>query len=86
MSTTTGIGSSQQIDPETNVILHVQLYPSRNRALTKMFLRDPTQKQAIDDAEFLVDGAPWLHAALFELGMHFRHETFGDRNPSNVSS
>jgi len=51
-----------------------------------MFLRDPTQKQAIDDAEFLVDGAPWLHAALFELGMHFRHETFGDRNPSNVSS
>ena len=69
------------VDPDTNVILHVQLYPSRNTAMTKMFLRELTEKHAIDDAEFLVDGAPWLHAGLFELGLHFRHETFGERNP-----
>lgn len=69
------------VNPETNVILHVQLYPSRNTALTKMFLRELQEKHAIDDAEFFVDGAPWLHAGLFELGMHFRHETFGERNP-----
>jgi transposase-like protein len=24
---------------------------------------------------------PGLHAGLFELGLHFRHETHGDRNP-----
>jgi transposase-like protein len=31
--------------------------------------------------KFFVDGAPWLHAGLFGLGLHFRHETFGERNP-----
>ena len=69
------------VDPDTNVILHVGLYSSRNTAVTKLFLRELQDKHAIDDAEFLVDGAPWLHAGLFELGMHFRHETYGDRNP-----
>jgi transposase-like protein len=69
------------VDPDTNIILHVGLYPSRNTAITKVFLRELQDKHAIDDAEFLVDGAPWLHAGLFELGMHFRHETHGDRNP-----
>ena len=69
------------VDPDTNIILHVGLYPSRNTAITKVFVRELQDKHAIDDAEFLVDGAPWLHAGLFELGMHFRHETFGNRNP-----
>jgi putative transposase len=69
------------VEPATNVILHVRLYPSRNTALTKMFLRELKEKHTITDAEFFVDGAPWLHAGLFELGMHFRHETFGERNP-----
>ena len=69
------------VDPDTNVILHVGLYASRNTAITKLFLRELQDKHAIDDAEFLVDGAPWLHAGLFELGMHFRHETHGNRNP-----
>jgi transposase-like protein len=69
------------VDPDTNVILHVGLYASRNTAMTKTVLRELQDKHIIDDAEFLVDGAPWLHAGLFELGMHFRHETHGDRNP-----
>jgi transposase-like protein len=55
------------VDPNTNIILHVALYDT---AVTKMFLRELEDKHAIDDAEFLVDGAPWLHAGLFELGMH----------------
>jgi transposase-like protein len=46
------------VEPATNVILHVRLYPSRTTALTKMFLRELQDKHAIDDAEFLVDGAP----------------------------
>ena len=69
------------VDPETNVILHLRLYPARNNGLTKRFLRELAEKHDVEDAEFLVDGAPWLHAGLFELGMHFRHETHGDRNP-----
>ncbi|UWG48120.1 Transposase [Halanaeroarchaeum sp. HSR-CO] len=69
------------VDVENNEILYLALYPSRTTALTKMFLRELGEKHDVEDAEFFVDGAPWLHAGLFELGMHFRHETFGERNP-----
>jgi transposase-like protein len=69
------------VEPETNVILHVSLYSTRTIVTTKLFLRDLAEKHEVDDAEFLVDGTPWLQARLFELAMHFRHETFGVRNP-----
>jgi transposase-like protein len=69
------------VDPATNQILHCRLFMTRNLALKKRFLRELDQKHNVDDAEFLVDGAPWLQAGLHELGMHFRHETFGERNP-----
>jgi transposase-like protein len=69
------------VEPETSAILHIRLYPTRNIVTTKMFLRELAEKHDVEDAEFLVDGAPWLQAGLFELGMHFRHETFGERNP-----
>ena len=29
---------------------------------------------------FLVDSAPWLQAALFELSLRFQHVTHGNRN------
>jgi transposase-like protein len=69
------------VELNINVFLHVRFYPSRNTALTKMFLRELQDKHPIDDAVFLVDGAPWLHAGLFELGVHFGHDTHGYRNP-----
>ncbi len=69
------------VDPETNVILHVGVYTARTTVSTKWFLNELQEKHDIDNAEFFVDGAPWLHAGLFALGMHFRHETHGDRNP-----
>ena len=69
------------VDPESNIILHIGLYTARTSVSTKWFLQELQEKHDIDDAEFFVDGAPWLHAGLFELGMHFRHETHGDRNP-----
>ncbi len=69
------------VNPETNHILHVGLYAARNTAVTKMFLSELDEKHDISDAEFIVGGAPWLQAGLFELGVHFRHETFGERNP-----
>lgn len=69
------------VDPDSNDILHVGLYTTRTTVATKMFLNELQKKHDIEDAEFFVDGAPWLHAGLFELGVHFRHETHGDRNP-----
>ena len=69
------------VDPETNVILHVGVYTARTTVATKMFLWELEEKHDIEDAEFYVDRAPWLHAGLHELGMHYRHDTHGDRNP-----
>ena len=60
------------VDPETNEFLHVKLYPTRTIVVTKQFL---TELQ-----ENLVDGAPWLQAALFEENLRFQHVTHGDRN------
>jgi transposase-like protein len=68
------------VKPDTNIILHIRLNTPRNTAVTKLFLRELTHKQAIADTKFFVDGAPWLHAGLFGLSLHFRHETFGERN------
>ena len=69
------------VDPNTGSILHIQLFPHRTIVTTKNFLDELAEKHAVEDAEFLVDGAPWLQAALFERGLAFRHETFGERNP-----
>ena len=67
--------------PSTNRILHAGLYSHRNMAMTSFFLEELDEKHEVRDAEFLVDGAPWLHAGLRALGVHFRQETFGERNP-----
>ncbi len=69
------------VDPETGRILHIRLFPHRTIVTTKIFLDELAAKHAVEDAEFLVDGAPWLQTALFERGFAVRHETFGERNP-----
>ena len=38
------------------------------------------ERHQLEDTEFLVDGAPWLHAALTHYGYEFRHETHGRKN------
>ena len=48
--------------------------------MTKQFLAELQEKHRVADAVFLVDGAPWLHAALFEEKLRFRHVTYGDWN------
>jgi len=67
--------------PSTNRILHAGLYSHRNMAMTSSFLEEIDEKHEVRDAEFLVYGAPWLHAGLRELGVHVRQRTFGDQNP-----
>jgi len=68
------------VDPNTNRLLHVRLYSTRTQALTEMFLSELREKHLVDDAIFLVDGAPWLQAACHRLGLRFQHVTHGNRN------
>jgi transposase-like protein len=53
----------------------------RNMAMTNMFLEELDEKHEVRNTEFLVDGAPWLHAGLHEIGVYLRQKTFSDRNP-----
>jgi transposase-like protein len=68
------------VDPDTNHLLHVRLYSTRTQALSEMFLSELREKHLVDDATFLVDGAPWLQAACHRLGLRFQHVTHGNRN------
>jgi len=68
------------VDPTTNRLLHVALYPTRTTAISEMFLKELCEKHLVDDAIFLVDGAPWLQAACHHLGLRFQHVTHGNRN------
>jgi transposase-like protein len=68
------------VDPETNEFLHVRLFPTRTTVLTTQFLQELTEKHDVTDSLFLVDGAPWLQAALFDLNLRFQHLTHGNRN------
>lgn len=68
------------VDPETGEFLHVRLFPSRTIILTKHFLQELVEKHDVDESLFLVDGAPWLQAALAQLGLRFQHVIHGNRN------
>ncbi len=62
------------VDPKANRLLHVKLSPTRNQAITEMFLAELREKHLIDDALFLADSAPWLQAALHRHGLDYRYE------------
>ncbi|MEZ3163925.1 IS6 family transposase [Halorubrum sp. RMP-47] len=68
------------VDPDTNRMLHVRLYSTRNSAVSSMFLSELREKHQVDDAVFLVDGAPWLHAACHRHGLRCQHVAHGNRN------
>jgi len=68
------------VDPATNEFLHFRLHPACTIALTERFLRELRAKHDVEDALFLVDGAPWLQAALHRYDYRFHHETHGNRN------
>lgn len=50
-------------DPDTNRLLHIRLFSTGTTANTSMFLSGLREKYQVDDATFLVDGAPWLQTA-----------------------
>ncbi len=59
------------VDPETGRILHIRLFSHRTIVTTKIFLDELAEKHDVEDAEFLVDRAPWLHAALSNEDLRF---------------
>lgn len=77
--------SIDAVEPQTNVFLHVGLYPTRTKMATKLFLTERNEKHNLVDAEFVVDGDPGLQAGLLELAVQYRHEFHGDRNPAECT-
>jgi transposase-like protein len=69
------------VDPGTNHLLHVRLFPIKNQALTEMFLIKLREKHLVDDAIFLFDGTLWLQVAWYHHSLRFQHVTRGNRNP-----
>ena len=68
------------VDPQTNEFLHVRLFQTRATQLTVLFLRELREKQQVEHATFLVDGAQYLKAALERLGLRFQITRHGNRN------
>ncbi|MXR40775.1 IS6 family transposase [Halobaculum sp. WSA2] len=68
------------VDPGTNEFLHVRLFQTRTTQLTVLFLRKLREKQQVEQATFLIDGAHDLNAALGRLGLRFQIRRHGNRN------
>jgi transposase-like protein len=51
------------VDSETNRLLYLRLFPTRNLAISETFLAGLREKHLVDDALFLADSVPWLQAA-----------------------
>jgi hypothetical protein len=60
------------VDPQTNEILHISLYPTANKQTTRWFLTELHRRYQLDDVEFLVDDADYLGPVLAEDGYRFQ--------------
>ena len=68
------------VDPETNRILHVRLFPTYTIPIGREFLTELCEKHDVSDAVFLVDDAADLAGALRQEGLEYRVEIHGYRN------
>ena len=68
------------VNPATNGFLHVRLFQTVTTQLTLLFLRELREKQQVEHATFLVDGAHYLQTALARLGLRFQSVRHGNRN------
>ena len=68
------------VDPETNEILHVSLFPTTAKQTTRWFLAELHRRCRLDDVLFLVDDADYLGPVLDEDGYRFRIVSHGNRN------
>lgn len=58
-------------NPETNELLHIQLYSTTTTALTETFLQELREKHDVENVVFLVDDAQHLQTALQRAGLRF---------------
>jgi len=72
------------VDPHTNRLLYITLFPTRNQAITEMFLAELRDKHLVNDALFLVDSAPWSKPTLHRHSLDSQYEKHGNRNRSDV--
>jgi len=68
------------VDPYTNEIRHVSLYPTANKQTTRWFLSELHRRYQLDTVEFLVDDADYLGPVLAEDGYRFQVIRHGNRN------
>jgi putative transposase len=68
------------VDPQTNKVLHVRLYPTANKQTTRWFLNELHQRYQLNNVEFLVDDADYLGPVLAEDGYRFQILRHGNRN------
>jgi transposase-like protein len=68
------------VDPHTNEIVALSLFPTTDHVTTRWFLDDLQQQCRLRDVTILVDGADHLIEVLEEDGYDYRYEPHGDRN------
>ena len=68
------------VDPATNEIIHLSLFPSTTKQTTRWFLAELHRHCRLDDVVFLVDGASYLGTVLEEDGYRFQVMSNGNRN------
>jgi transposase-like protein len=60
------------VDPQTNEILHIALFPTTTKQTTRWFLDELHRRYQLDDVLFLVDDADYLGPVLAEDGYRFQ--------------
>ena len=68
------------VDPETNEILQLRLFPTTTKQTTRWFLTQLHRRYRLGDIEFLVDDADYLVNVLDEDGYRFQMISHGNRN------
>jgi transposase-like protein len=68
------------VDPQTNEILHVSLFPTATKQTTRWFLDELHRRYQLDNVLFLVDDADYLSPVLAEDGYQFQILAHGNRN------
>ena len=68
------------VDPATNELLHVRLFPTTNKQTTRWFLDDLHRCTRLDGVTILVDDADYLVEVLDAEGYDFQVVQHGSRN------
>ena len=68
------------VDPDSHELLHTKLEPTGSDALVEILSGELREKDDVDDAVLLVDGAAPPEGVCRRHGLDFRDERHGDRN------